>query len=160
MVRVSIDLSKTMANQIHSISDSQTLGNALVRRARCVWLAYQGLKITAISQQVSLSAKTVRRWIRRFAESIEALRHIENVGVVAALRRAIIDCLSDAPRSGAPKFFLRTKSFRSSRLPVKNPSNPIAPSPPGQPRRLPKKASCDRSCLRFRSPLCSVSFAK
>jgi hypothetical protein len=42
---------------------------------------------------------------RRFADSLEALRHVEKTGVRAALTRAIIDCLRDAPRSGAPKKF-------------------------------------------------------
>ena len=159
MVRVSVDLSETMAKQIRGISDSQTLGNAVVRRAQCVRLACQGLSYIEISQQVSLSAKTVGRWVRRFADSIEALRHIEGEGVAAALRRAILDCLSDAPRSGAPKFFLPNKSFRLSRSPAKIPSSPIARSPLGRLKRLPKKVSCDRSCLRFQSLPCSDSFA-
>jgi transposase len=94
-----------MANEIQSIVSSQTLGTAMIQRAQCVLLAHQKLKFTEVSRRVALSAKAVSRWVRRFAESIEALRCVEKGGVTAAFKRAIMDCFRDAPRSGAPKRF-------------------------------------------------------
>jgi hypothetical protein len=101
-----------MANQIQSIVSSQTLATAMIRRAHCVLLAHQGLKFTEISRRVELSAKAVSRWVRRFAQSIEALHFVEKEGVAAAFKRAIMDCFRDAPRSGAPKNFRLVKWFR------------------------------------------------
>lgn len=160
MARVSIELSNAIAKQLQSILCSQTLATAVIGRARCVWLASQGLKFKEISQQVSLSAKTVSRWVHRFAASLDALRHVEKAGVVAQLKRTIVDCFRDAPRSGAPKNFRPTKSFRLSPLHVKILRNPIVQSLLGLAQKSSKKASCDRSCLRFRSPRCSVFFAR
>ncbi len=105
MPKESIELNTATAAQIQSILSSTTLSSAVVERARCVWLAGQKLKFNEISRRVSLSPKTVSRWVHRFAESIEALGHIEKAGVTAAFRRAVIDCFRDAPRSGAPKTF-------------------------------------------------------
>jgi transposase len=94
-----------MVEVLEEIIGSRLLGAAVTQRARCVLLSHQKRKFVEISKIVTLSAKAVTRWVRRFAESLDALHHVESLGVQAALKRTIIDCLRDAPRSGAPKKF-------------------------------------------------------
>jgi hypothetical protein len=105
MRSISIDLTTLMTEILQEIIRSRLPGIAVIQRARCILLAHGKMEYVAISQAVQLSAKAVGRWVRRFADSLEALRHVEKTGVRAALTRAIIDCLRDAPRSGAPKKF-------------------------------------------------------
>lgn len=105
MPSISIDLTPLMLEMLEEIVSSRLRGTSVIQRARCILLAFRKKKFREISEIVHLSAKAVSRWARRFADSIEALQHTEKLGVKAALRRAIIDCLRDAPRSGAPKKF-------------------------------------------------------
>lgn len=105
MRSISIDLTPLMIKMLEEIISSRLYGTAVIQRARCILLAFRKKKFWEISQIVNLSAKAVSRWFRRFADSIEALQYTEKLGVKAALRRAILDCLRDAPRSGAPKKF-------------------------------------------------------
>ena len=105
MRSISIDLTTLMTEILQEIIRSRLPGIAVIERARCILLAHGKIKYVEISQAVQLSAKAVGRWVHRFADSLEALRHVEKTGVRAALTRAIIDCLRDAPRSGAPKKF-------------------------------------------------------
>ena len=59
----------------------------------------------AIGVSLGLCAKTVGLWRRRWRDSFEALLRMEFTENGAAFRRAIIACLSDAPRSGCPGTF-------------------------------------------------------
>ena len=105
MSSVSIILTSSMFEVLEEIACSRSVGIAIVKRAKCVLLASRDTLFVEISRMVGLSAKAVGRWVRRFGESLEALQHVEQLGVDAKLRRAIVDCLCDAPRSGAPKKF-------------------------------------------------------
>lgn len=105
MASLSIDLTSAMTAYLEEIVSSRLCGTAVIQRARCILLAHSKLKFVEISGIVQLSAKAVSRWVRRFSDSLEAINHVEQAGVKAALRRAIMDCLRDAPRSGAPKTF-------------------------------------------------------
>ena len=105
MASVSIQLTEAMASALDQIISSQSLGVTIVQRARCVLAAVAMKDFVTISSVVGLSTKTVSKWVHRFAESLEALCHVEKGGIKAALMASIIDCLRDAPRSGAPKKF-------------------------------------------------------
>jgi len=105
MRSLSINLTMEMTQIRNQIVSSRLSGTAVIQRARCILLAQRLIKFVEISRIVDLSAKAVARWFRRFAESIEALRHVEEKGIRALLQRAVLDCLRDAPRSGAPKLF-------------------------------------------------------
>jgi transposase len=105
MRSISIDLTMLMTETLREIVGSRLPGVSVIQRAQCILLAHGKAKFVEISQIVQLSAKAVSRWVRRFADSMEALHHVEKTGVRAALKRAIIDCLRDAPRSGAPRTF-------------------------------------------------------
>jgi transposase len=105
MRSLSLDLTPAISAALKEIVCSRILGSATVQRARCVLLAYEKRKFIDISAVVQLSAKAVGRWVKRFADSIAALIEVENNGNKAALRRQVLDCLRDAPRSGHPKTF-------------------------------------------------------
>ena len=83
-----------MALQVHARSDdeqtkierlthAQSAPVRLVRRARIIHLALQGLTVPHIAAQLQISEKAVRQWLKRF----------ETAG---------LDGLEDAPRSGRP----------------------------------------------------------
>jgi transposase len=58
-----------------------------------------------LGEVVGLSAKTVRKHVQRFEQSIDALEACVAEGNMAKLERTIEDCLQDAPRSGRPPDF-------------------------------------------------------
>ncbi|TVP98664.1 MAG: IS630 family transposase [Planctomycetaceae bacterium] len=72
-------------------------------------LASQGKKFVEVASLVGLSAKRVGCWVRRFAQSMDALLHVEQTQCKAKLTRQVLDCLRDAPRSGRPKQFTPTQ---------------------------------------------------
>ena len=109
MSSVSIILTPLMSKTLEEIVCSRSVGSAIVQRARCVLLACCDKEFVEISRIVNLSAKAISRWVRRFDESLEALRLVEQGGITAKLRRAIVDCLRDAPRSGRPGTFTPTQ---------------------------------------------------
>jgi len=103
MVSISLNLSSLTVEILEEIISSRLHGISVIQRARCVFLAYSKTKYKDISKIVKLSPKTVSRWVGRFASSIEALHQLEKQGVRTVFKRAIIDSLCDAPRSGAPQ---------------------------------------------------------
>jgi transposase len=48
------------------LAHSRTEPAHTVERGRMVWLAYQGLRVPAIAQQLGLCQDTVRSWLKRF----------------------------------------------------------------------------------------------
>jgi transposase len=76
-------LTEEEAKTIKKWSQSRSEEARLVERARIIRLASEGQRVPKIAEAVGLDEKTVRKWLKRFAEH----------GV---------DGLEDAPRSGAP----------------------------------------------------------
>ena len=70
--------------KIDRLTHAQTAPVRLARRAHIIALAAQGLTAPQIAQQLQISEKAVRQWLKRFE--------------VAGL-----DGLADAPRSGRPR---------------------------------------------------------
>jgi hypothetical protein len=68
-------------------------------------MAFTGALNTDIANQIGVARKQVGLWRRRWQLSYNALASIECGESQAALRRAIEDVLSDAPRSGSPGTF-------------------------------------------------------
>lgn len=58
-----------------------------------------------LSELVGVSAKTVRKHVKRFEQSIEALEACVAEGCWSKLEQTIEECLQDAPRSGRPPDF-------------------------------------------------------
>jgi len=90
---------------LEQIIGSRTVTLRLVQRARLILLAFGGMHNGTISDTIGLQRKQVGLWRRRWKQSFDALVAIECRESQAALRRAIEDVLSDAPRSGSPGKF-------------------------------------------------------
>ena len=100
-----IPLSETMCEILTQLAASRSIGNAIVTRAMIILMAFQKHNNLAIADLLDLSAKTAGRWRRRWRDSFDALLRMQFSESAAAFRRAIIECLSDAPRSGSPGTF-------------------------------------------------------
>src|SRR5690606_29192405 len=83
------------------ITQSTTVSQRLLQRARIVMLAFERRQNEDIADVVQLNRKQVGLWRRRWKESFDALVSIECRETSARLYRAIEDVLSDAPRAGA-----------------------------------------------------------
>lgn len=100
-----IMLSEKQHTILHQIMASTTAPVRLIQRARLIVLAFGGMFNGAISGLIGLRRKQVGVWRRRWQQSLDALLAIECRESQAALRRAIEEVLSDAPRSGSPGKF-------------------------------------------------------
>jgi hypothetical protein len=90
---------------LRQITNSTTASRRLIQRAQVILLAFGGALNMAIAAEVPLARKQVGLWRQRWQRSFDALVAIECRESHAALRRAIEDVLSDAPRSGSPGKF-------------------------------------------------------
>lgn len=100
-----IQLSDRMFDILTQLTSSRNVGVCIALRAKMVLLAFQKRSNQSIADQLHGSAKTVGIWRRRWRDSFEALLRMQFTETEAAFRRAIILCLSDAPRSGSPGKF-------------------------------------------------------
>lgn len=66
--RQPLQLSEEERKQINALASSRTLPYGLVRRAKIILLADQGLSNTAIAKRLSLSQPSVCKWRKRFLE--------------------------------------------------------------------------------------------
>jgi transposase len=101
----SIVVTETHQTILLQLAQSKTVSHRLIQRARLILLAFAGALNVMIAAEVGLHRKQVGLWRRRWQQSFDALVAIECREPRAALRRAIEDVLSDAPRKGtAGKF--------------------------------------------------------
>jgi transposase-like protein len=68
-------------------------------------MAFQKQSNTEIAQKLNVERHCIGRWRRRWQLSFDALLAIEMHETHAALRRSVIDVLSDAHRNGRPSKF-------------------------------------------------------
>ena len=61
-----INLSQDVKNQLQSMARSRSLPHGLVRRAKIIIMAAQGLNNKTIAQKIDLSAAIVGMWRKRF----------------------------------------------------------------------------------------------
>jgi transposase len=100
-----VQLTITMQTVLRQLATSRNVGIAIAARAKMILMAFQKENNQTIGSRVGHSAKTVGLWRRRWQDSFDALLAMEFSENAAAFRRAIIACLSDAPRSGSPGKF-------------------------------------------------------
>lgn len=100
-----IPLSEKQLEILQQISRETTAPVRLVQRARIILLGFEGRLNEDIAAEVNLHRRQVGVWRRRWRDSFEALIAIECNETTAALRQAIEDVLSDAPRPGNPGTF-------------------------------------------------------
>jgi len=92
-------------NILQQIWRSAIAPRRLVQRAGIILIAFTGALNVDIANRLGLARKQVGLWRRRWQQSFDALVAIECRECQAALRRAIEDVLSDAPRSGSTGTF-------------------------------------------------------
>ena len=90
---------------LQQMGRSTTAPQRLVQRVGIILTAFTGALNVDIANQIGLARKQVGLWRRRWQQSFEALVAIECCETQAALRRAIEEVLSDAPRSGSTGTF-------------------------------------------------------
>ena len=87
---------------LRTLRDAPTAPSHLRQRAALILLAFDGRRNPDIATEVGLSRRQVGLWRRRWAGAWQRLTHLECLQTRAALRRAMEQVLSDAPRPGAP----------------------------------------------------------
>lgn len=100
-----IMLTEKMLHVLQDITASRTIASPIIQRARVLLLGFKNYRNQGIATLVGLSRETVGLWRRRWSESFAALLNIQMTASSAEYKRAIISCLSDAPRSGSPGKF-------------------------------------------------------
>jgi transposase len=99
------ELTERLHEILHRLASSRNIGNAVGTRARMVLLAFEKLDNQTIGRRLGVSRKTVGLWRRRWRDSFAALLPMQFTESAAGLERAVVACLSDAPRRGSPGKF-------------------------------------------------------
>ncbi len=87
------------------LSNRRFLPQALGLRVQIILLGFQKQSNTQIAEQLAVERHAVGRWRKRRSQSVEALVAIEVRESHAALKRAVMEVLRDAHRSGSPGKF-------------------------------------------------------
>jgi transposase len=96
-----IRLTEKQEDVLQQIMRSTTVAKRLVQRVGVILLGFAGMLNVTIAKEIRLARKQVGLWRRRWQQSFDALVAIECRESQAALRRAIEEVLSDAPRGGS-----------------------------------------------------------
>ena len=100
-----IQITEKQHRILRQVDRSATAPKRLVQRVGVILMGFAGMLNVTIAQELGLVRKQVGLWRRRWQLSFDALVAIECHESQAALRLAIEDVLSDAPRSGSPGTF-------------------------------------------------------
>lgn len=101
-------LNRAIASQLFKLIRSPKTPPDMRLRAEICWHACRFPELfgpRTLGELMGVSAKTVRKHLRRFEESIDALEACAAEGNRSKLERLIEDCLQDAPRSGRRRDF-------------------------------------------------------
>jgi putative transposase len=93
----------------------------LVRRARIVLAAGEGLNNEQIAQRLGINRETARLWRSKWLAGAQRLGSGEEEASEQALRECIEGVLDDAPRSGAPATFTPEQVVRIVALACEDP---------------------------------------
>jgi transposase len=100
-----IKLTTRIIQILEQLATSRTVAGAVVWRTKIILMGFEKKDNLTIASELGYCAKTVGLWRRRWRDSFDALLQMQFSESEAQFRRAIIDCLSDAPRSGSPGKF-------------------------------------------------------
>jgi transposase len=98
-------LTTVMYEILLELSSSRNAGKAIVLRGNIILSAFQKCDNQTIARAMGFCTKMIGQWRRRWRDSFAALLQMQLTESRAAFRRAIIECLSDAPRTGSPGKF-------------------------------------------------------
>ena len=100
-----VELTELMQQTLQHIVSSRSIGSAVVTRARIILMGFLKHCNQSIGEELECSRETVGLWRRRWRDSFTALLSLQFAVPAAAFQRAIVECLSDAPRCGSPGRF-------------------------------------------------------
>ncbi len=98
-------LTEKLFGILKAIEASATVAVRIVPRAKLILMAFDRKNNSEIAKELGLDRHCVGKWRRRWQLSFNALVAIEMNETDAALKRSVIDVLSDAYRSGRPPRF-------------------------------------------------------
>lgn len=101
----SIKLTTRIIQILEKLATSRTVPGTVVRRTKIILMGFEKKDNLTIAGELGYCVKTVGLWRRRWRDSFDALLQMQFSESEAQFRRAIIDCLSDAPRCGSPGKF-------------------------------------------------------
>lgn len=94
-----------MYDILTQLTNAATTTKRTCQRARIILLGFARKQNQQIAKLVGVDRHCVGRWRKRWRDSVDALLAIEMKESLAALKRAIVDVLQDAHRSGSPGKF-------------------------------------------------------
>jgi putative transposase len=97
-------LSPIQQEILEKLLNASTTPHAILIRAKIILHAAKNDSTYFIVNHLKVTWKTVQKWVERWNEYLPKFAKILT-NKKNALRNAIIDCLSDAPRSGKPPIF-------------------------------------------------------
>ena len=97
-------LSPVQQEILEKLLNASTTSHAILIRAKIILHAAKNDSTYFIVNHLKVTWKTVQKWVERWNEYLPKFAKILT-NKKNALRNAIIDCLSDAPRSGKPPIF-------------------------------------------------------
>ena len=118
-----IELTMCMREILTKLTRQRNGRQEIIVRARIILLAFERHNNQAIAAIVDRCSKTVGLWRRRWRDSFPALQQMECVLNRSAFIRAIVDTLSDAPRSGSPGRFTDQQIMNVIALACEDPRN-------------------------------------
>ena len=98
-----LTLTPSQYESLCTVTRQQTAPQRLVRRARIILAADEGLGLTETAQRLDINITTVQTWRNRWRNASERLLALDEDH--PALAHAIEETLSDAPRSGTRPTF-------------------------------------------------------
>jgi putative transposase len=101
-----IVLTNRVIDLLNSIIRKQNSSQCIVKRARIILLAAQGIGNKPISRELGVDRRVVRHWRNKWYNSSETISEAESKHLNDKdFTQLILDILSDEQRSGAPATF-------------------------------------------------------
>jgi transposase len=101
----------------------------------------RGMSAQMLGEVVGVSAKTVRKHVARFRQSLDALEACVAEGCWSKLERTLKDCLQDAPRSGRSPHFTPLNVVSIISIACEKPEDSGRPISSWTPREIADEAS-------------------
>lgn len=108
---------------LQQLAGAKTSVRSVAQRAQIILLGFEKMLNRDIAEQVGMHPDQVGIWRRRWQQSFDALVAIECCETTAALKRAIEQILSDAPRAGSPGTFTAEQVTQILAVACEPPSN-------------------------------------
>jgi len=98
-------LSDRQKEELEAIINASKTPQSILSRAKIIHYLASGKSKYKINKDFGLAYTTINRWERRWIKLQGNLTLIEEKGTAGSLKKALLEILSDAQRSGAPPTF-------------------------------------------------------